>query len=189
MRPMTPCSFKYCTNEKACYSKQMCNTQELFSLRSNDDLFSMNYFLLRFTPTATERLTRERACAVGSAHQSCLIRRSPNHCRGNRRRNPSFSQNYPFLWGWGCRGRRWNFLKPNSSTICHFSPFSETKRATKHKRSTAVAMWCFRAHPWFRRSFPLSWCCSVWGRKCWEATLTDLNWCDSTTRFPEPPGA
>lgn len=45
------------------------------------DLFSMNYFLLRLTPTATERLTRGRAWAVGSAQQSCLIRRTPPDCR------------------------------------------------------------------------------------------------------------
>lgn len=55
--------------------------QEQFSLCQNTDPFSMNYFLLRFTPTATERLTRARACAVGSAQQSCLIRRTPRQHR------------------------------------------------------------------------------------------------------------
>ncbi|KAK7878644.1 hypothetical protein WMY93_030480 [Mugilogobius chulae] len=41
------------------------------ALCQNADLVSMNYFSLRFTPTATERLLHERACD-GSAQQSCL---------------------------------------------------------------------------------------------------------------------
>lgn len=77
-----------CRNETTClYSKQMCNMQEQFSLCQNADLFSMNYFLLRFTPTATERLSRGRACAVGSAQAIMPHPSLASPVSGNWRRN------------------------------------------------------------------------------------------------------
>ena len=131
------------------------------------DLFSMNYFLLRFTPTATERLTRERACAIGGARQSCLIRRSRRRCRrrdeeeiqplGRITRSlsaPAVARPPCFVLNKLTFSLLRLKKKIKLDDLC-FSPVplvSESKRTRRH-RSTAVAMRCSGAHPSARRSF------------------------------------
>lgn len=129
------------------------------------DVFSMNYFLLRFTPTATERLTRERARAIGGARQSCLIRRSRRRCRrrdeeeiqplGTIARSfsaPAVARPLASCWTGSHFLCKINKFKLDDLSFSPVLLASESKRTRRH-RSTAVVMKCLGAHPSARRSF------------------------------------
>ena len=163
------------------------------------DLFSMNYFLLRFTPTATERLTRERACAIGGARQSCLIRRSHRRCRrrdeeeiqplGRITRSlsaPAVARPPCFVLN------KLTFsllrLKKKNQTrrfVFFSSPSRQWVKEDKKTQEYSCGDEVFRGSSLSSQVIPLT--CSVRGCRRWEDTFTDLSRCDSTRVFSSPP--
>lgn len=105
-------------------------------------------------------LTRERACAVGSAQQSCLIRcllRQYRSIEEEIRRLHQISRSFslravarPSSSWWG---RLFSSKLVENLLGFFFLPPSSMSQRGQQDRSTAVVMWCFRAHPSFRRSF------------------------------------
>lgn len=160
----------------------------------------MNYFLLRFTPTATKRLSHARACAVGSAQQSCLSRLSPRRCREIEEEIGLLPKITPasgtratsLLPAW----RNWK-LYSKSSIICLFKMlFSSSRQWDKEGNKILEEYSCgdvlFQGSSFISQVIPLTWCCrhswrrSVWGCNCWEATFAELNWCDTASMFSYP---
>lgn len=118
--------------------------------------------------------------------------RSPRQCRRIDEEEigiwPQISRSFIARASWW-RGEHFFFFFCNlkSTLIRLFFPLSSLSMSEIGQHDTrGVQLRWFDVSgliPHFSGHFFLTWRCSVEGWKRWEATLTDLNWCDSTRVF------